>query len=124
MPPRSPLTEIIQRVQAKVDEVKAFPPDEYNLFLDLLLPEPEQVEKPKQTRKKRQAKGAGLPKVPESARCTVEGCSEIAGHPNHDKTYLSSHEFQSAPSSKKRSKSVVQSSETAKEPDFSSGVAA
>lgn len=109
---RSPLTEIIQRVQAKADEIKALPPDEFNLFLDLLLPEPQEA-KVKKTRKKRRALGpqaaaqreqtqsANL----ESGACSREGCAHAASSLIHDPKggYAAYHPFESAPSAKKRS---------------------
>ncbi len=123
--PRSPLTETIQRVEGMIAYVQEnLSSDEFNLFLDLLVPEPPEVEV-KKTRKKRQVKTEkrGLPEASESARCSVEGCGQLSGHPNHDSTYLASHGFQSKASSKRGSKSAPDKV-AAGEPDLSPQVAA
>jgi hypothetical protein len=123
--PRSQLQSVLNRAQSLTDYVNALSEDERNFILDLL---PEQEEKPKKTRKKRQPKAEkiGLPRSSDSVRCAVEGCGEIPGHPNHDSTYLSSHPFVPAAQSARKRSSVKDkaSPETTKEPDLSSGVAA
>lgn len=45
--PRSPLTELYQKVNALVDQIHALPEDERNLLFDFLFPEPIAESKPK-----------------------------------------------------------------------------
>ncbi len=119
--PRSQLAAELNKAQALKDFLAALSEDERNFILDELLPEPEQVEKPKQTRKPREVKQEkrGLPET-KTQDVKVEkcfACYEEREHPNHDKTYLSSHEFASAPVSKKKAK-------VEKEPEIGSAAVA
>ena len=100
---RSPIPGMIEAFHQMTEE-------ERKCFLDLVDPQPEPEAPAKRTRKKRSAAPAataakrGLPSIPDSARCAVEGCGQLSGHPNHDSTYLSSHPFESsAPTASKRS---------------------
>jgi hypothetical protein len=115
--PRSPLTDLINKVDSLIDEVHGLPEGGYDLFLDRLLPEVE-VEKPKRGRKKKSASGRkpGLPQSQEAAsseassdlRCDV--CGNTADHSDHDSTYLSSHPFARTAGKKSSRKGAGQSS--------------
>lgn len=108
--------QVLRMLSALTDEEKA-------TLRDVLRPEPQKRKTTKQASKRSRANSDQpplliAPEKPESAdkpkaeKCYV--CHEERDHSNHDSAYLSSHEFQSAPS-KKRSKV---------EPEVSSGVAA
>lgn len=124
---RSSLTPTIKRVEGMIEYVRENLDDgEYNLFLDLLVPEPEPVAKPtKKTRKKRATKSAhqqslssaiqkvGKGRVGDSyeARCQYQYSDDSPINPGqscnmeesfavHDPTmgYAGYHEFQSGKS--------------------------
>lgn len=114
---RSPLIETYKRVEGMVAYVREnLNPGEYDLFLDMVAPEPE-PEAPKQTRKKRAArtpKQAGLPKAEagNGALCIAQvpgldvPCGNVEENPIHDPNggYGGYHPFVlSAPAAEPRS---------------------
>src|SRR5687768_2703222 len=100
---RSRLTEVIRRVEGMISYVREnLSGDEYNLFLDLLVPEPE-AEQPKVKRRRKSKtvsatppKKKGLPAVNSEGPCSVENCGETADNAIHDPKggYAGYHEFQ------------------------------
>jgi hypothetical protein len=124
---RSPITGILQRAMALVDQINSLPQEEKDLVLDLLVPEPEQEVKVKKTRKKRtpKAEKRGLPQTQAGDLLlppTLDGkidaepicgaCGNAEDYQDHFKPSPHYHPFQSAPSAKKRSsaKGAAQSS--------------
>lgn len=106
---RSPLTETIKRVEGMIAYVREnLDEGEYDLFLDLILPEPEPVKAVKKGRKKSSKGGskssrasslqqqlkATAPRTITGPACSV--CGNVEDHPDHDTAhYLSAHEFDS-----------------------------
>lgn len=102
---RSPVTAMVQQFNALSDV-------EQNVFLDLVDPQPEPEPQVKQTRKKRTTKSpkaqslesviAKTPKAESDSNGAVDEtpvancgiCGHPADHPDHDRTYLKSHDFE------------------------------
>ena len=94
---RSPVTAMVTQFQS-LSEV------EQKVFLDLVDPQPEP--EPKRTRNKRaeplsserrqSLHKRGLPQTlaPEDSEIKCGICGNVKDHPDHDKTYLQSHDFE------------------------------
>ena len=105
---RSPLTEPVQRVQGMITYVQEnLSTDEFNLFLDLLVPEPEQAPtKAKRGRKKKMVTGTptkkrGLPAdaaplLPDEKPKLCGACGNEEMFQDHFKPSPHYHEFKTA----------------------------
>lgn len=108
--PRSPLTETIYRVQGMISYVREnLSTDEFMLFLDLLVPEPE-PETARTTKKKRkprvgskspratslaeQIKGMGKPRSSDSREPICATCGNVEEFVDHSQPSPHYHEFQ------------------------------
>ena|SRR5688572_25677287 len=100
---RSPLTETIFKVQGMITHVREnLSTDEFMLFLDLLVPQPEVVKTP--TKKKRKSSGKsqrasnmattlGKNRQSQEPRCVA--CYEVLEHANHG-TDKGQHQFETS----------------------------
>lgn len=117
---RSPLTDKFLRIVAIRDEVKTWPQDEQDFFLDLLLPESGKVmaKKPRKRSKGKSQRATSLANQIKNVSTGIQRCEAIIdenvceepeGHALHeDSTYANYHPFVTqppAPSAGKRSSS-------------------